>query len=75
MKFMTIAVVAVYLVTGYFFTRSLVKRKYWRELVSGLVILTFGFALLALQALDVKIPSPGEGIRIFVENFLHLGYK
>lgn len=75
MKFMTIAVAAIYIVIVVFTVRNLIKKKYWREMVSSLILLTFGFTLLVLQTMNVKIPSPGAGIKYFVENILHLGYK
>ncbi|MGE4483672.1 MAG: hypothetical protein AB7C97_01015 [Oscillospiraceae bacterium] len=75
MMVMTIIVVILYIVVAYFESRNLIKNKYWPELISSMVLLTFGFTLIVLQTLDVKIPSPGNGIKIFVENVMHLGYK
>ena len=75
MLVMTIIVAVLYVVVAYFISRNLIKKKYWPELVSSMVLLTFGFTLIVLQTLNVKIPSPGHGIKIFVENVLHLGYK
>ncbi|HBR08637.1 MAG TPA: hypothetical protein DD735_07060 [Clostridiales bacterium] len=72
---MIFLVVAIYIGIGFFGSRSLVKKKCWREASAFLVLLSFGFALIILQTLDIKIPSPGNGVKLFVEKVLHLGYK
>lgn len=68
-------VIIVFAIIGYFGSRTLIRKKNWRELVVFSVILFIGFALFALQSLDIKIPSPGEGVKLFVEEVLHLGYE
>ena len=72
---MIFLVVAIYIGIGFFGSRSLVKKKCWREVATFFILLSFGFVLIALQALHIKIPSPGNGITFFVEKVLHLGYK
>lgn len=67
--------VAVYIGIGFFGSRNLVQKKCWREAAAFFILLSLGFALLILQALGIKIPSPGNGINLFVEKVLHLGYQ
>lgn len=67
-------VVAMYLIIGFIGGRHLAKEKRWREFAAYLAFLTLGFVLLALQSLGIKIPSPGEGIRILVTKVWHMGY-
>ena len=69
---------AVFLRTEFvdiFQPRNLIKKKCWREVAAFFVLLSFGFTLIILQTLDVKIPSPGDGIKTFFEKALHLSYK
>ena len=68
-------VIIVFAIIGFFGCRSLIEKKYWRELIVFSVILFMGFVLFAMQSLEIKIPSPGEGVKLFVEQVLHLGYK
>ncbi|WP_052446799.1 hypothetical protein [Candidatus Soleaferrea massiliensis] len=68
-------VIAVFIGIGFLGSRNLIKKKSWREVAVFFILLSFGFTLIALQTLDVKIPSPGEGIRTFFEKVLYLSYK
>lgn len=68
-------VVAVFIGIGFFESRNLIKKKSWREVAVFFVLLSFGFTLIGLQTLGVKIPSPGDGINTFFDKVLHLSYK
>lgn len=71
---MIFAVIVIYLIIGFIGGRYLAKEKRWREFAAFLAFLTFGFFLLALQSLSIKIPSLGEGIRLLVTKVWHMGY-
>jgi hypothetical protein len=68
-------VIAIFIGIGFFESRSLIKNKCWGEFAAFISLLTVGFTLILLQTLGIKIPSAGEGINLFVENVMHLGYK
>ncbi|MFZ7103681.1 MAG: hypothetical protein ACOWWO_13650 [Peptococcaceae bacterium] len=55
---------------------GLVYRKYWKELLSFLLLLGLAFIMSTLSVLDITIPSPAKGIEIavtfFFDMFKHL---
>lgn len=71
---MIYAVVAIYLIIAFVGCRRLFQRKWWAEFAAFLTLLTFGFSLLALEALGVPLPSPGQGIYVLIVDVLHMGY-
>ena len=54
---------------------SLIRNKHWRELIVFSSLLSVAFILSLLQILDVKVPSPSEGINFLIRDVLHLNYK
>ncbi len=46
---------------------SLIQGKLWRELTAFFVLLAVGFVLSILQIMNVKIPSPNDGIIFIIE--------
>ncbi|WP_296971082.1 hypothetical protein [Tepidanaerobacter sp. EBM-38] len=46
---------------------SLIQKKLWRELTAFFVLLAVGFVLSILQIMNVKIPSPNDGIIFIIE--------
>ena len=54
---------------------SLIMNKHWRELIVFSSLLSMAFILSLLQILDVKVPSPSEGIDFLIRDVLHLNYK
>ncbi len=71
---MIYAVVAIYIIIAFVGCRSLYQKKWWAECAAYLTLLTVGFSLLAMQALGIEVPSPGQGIRVLIIDVLHLGY-
>jgi hypothetical protein len=55
-------------------TSVLVKKKYWRELITFSVLFLIAFGLSLLYASGVQLPSPMQPIRYGIENILHLKY-
>ncbi len=52
----------------------LVKKRQWRELTAFSAFYVTALTMGILFALDVKIPNPLEGMRIILEDMLHLKY-
>lgn len=53
---------------------SLIRQKYWRELIVFSLLLAMAFAMSLLETIGVKIPSPAKGMDYLMENILHLNY-
>ncbi|SDH89696.1 hypothetical protein SAMN05443529_12170 [Desulfosporosinus hippei DSM 8344] len=53
---------------------SLIRNKYWRELVVFSALLSISFIIVVLQTLGFQLPSPAKGLDYIVENVLHLNY-
>ncbi len=54
---------------------SLIKQKYWRELVAFSLFITLAFTFSLLISLDVKIPSPLKVIQYDIQDKYNLKYQ
>lgn len=54
---------------------SLIRQKYWRELVVFSLLLSFGFLVSLLHILDVPLPSSTKMITYLIRDVLHLNYQ
>nr|WP_045576672.1 hypothetical protein [Desulfosporosinus sp. I2] len=72
---MTFLLMSVFLGIILFEVPKLIRNKHWRELIVFSSLLSMAFILSLLQILDVKVPSPFEGINFLIRDVLHLNYK
>lgn len=54
---------------------SLIRKKYWRELVVFAFFLSAAFILSLLQTLGIKFPTLLSGLEYVLRDLLHLSYK
>jgi hypothetical protein len=47
---------------------GLIRKKYWRELIVFLLLLSSAFILSLLQPFDIKIPNPIKGVEYYKKN-------
>lgn len=71
---MLILVILIYIIIGLVQGVSLIKKRYWRELIISTVFLGIAFILSVLYILDFNIPSPAKGMQYIIEDVLHLRY-
>ncbi|MDD5017849.1 MAG: hypothetical protein PHO15_07115 [Eubacteriales bacterium] len=70
---MIILLIIAFAAIGLVEVRSLIHKKYWRELICFCVFFAFSFVICILQASGVKLPSPTQGIRTFLQT-IHLHF-
>ena len=53
---------------------KLILKKYWKELIVFLLLLSLAFASIVLLILDVNIPNPLDGIKYLIDDILGLSW-
>ncbi len=71
---MIFVLIPLFIVVGILQISTLVKKRFWRELIvfSTLYIIAFGLSLLYVSG--VQLPSPMQAIKYVIEDILHLKY-
>lgn len=70
---MIFLVILSYVLIAFFQISRLIRKKYWRDLIAFSLFFSIAFILSVLYTLDIKIPSPMEGINHILD-LLHLHY-
>jgi len=65
---MIIVVISIFIIIALLQIPGLIDRKLWRELTVFSVLLVIGFTLSLLQVIDIKIPSPNQGIIFLIKS-------
>lgn len=55
---MMVLILLAYGAIAFFQTKALIKKKHWRDLVFGSILLALALTLTLLYDMGVKIPSP-----------------
>lgn len=71
---MIVMVNLIFFGVAFFQILILVKKKYWRELITFSALYIIALLLSWLYVLGVQIPSPMEAIKYVIEDVLHLKY-
>lgn len=64
---MIILIILAFVLVAIIQIPSLVKKKYWRELIAFCVFFLFSFVICILQAAGVKLPSPAKGLQSILD--------
>ena len=73
---MIILLIIIFIFIGLIQILSLIRKKYWRELVWFCILHTLSFVLCLLLAVGVKLPNLTKGINTFLYNInLHFWIK
>ena len=72
---MVFLLILVFIVIALIEIPSLIRKKYWRELVVFLFFLLFVFIMTLLQIIGIKLPNPVKGLEYLIKDVLHLSYE
>lgn len=53
---------------------SLLKNKYWKELITFSAFFIAAFILSILYVMDINIPSPIKGVKYIIEDVFKIKY-
>lgn len=53
---------------------SLIRQKYWRDLIIFCLLLAVALLLSILISLDIPVPNPLDGSIYLIKDVLHLSY-
>lgn len=71
---MIMVLALVFLIILIIETPKLIINKYWKELIVFLSLLSLAFVLGVLVILDVRIPSPLDGVNFIIDDILDLSW-
>lgn len=71
---MLMLVILIYVIMAICHVLSLIKKKYWKELIISLSFLMFSILLTILYTIGVNIPSPSKPVQYLIEDILKLKY-
>lgn len=63
---MILLVIAGYVLLIFYESKSLYKKKMWKDFWMNIILGSFSFTVAILISLDIKIPSPVTPIRDFI---------
>ncbi|SHN48958.1 hypothetical protein [Desulfitobacterium chlororespirans] len=66
--------VIVFLGVVLFELPELIQKKYWRELITVIFLLSIGFILSLLLAMGIEVPNPSNALVYIFKEVLHLSY-
>ncbi|MEM5817618.1 MAG: hypothetical protein AAGU16_07095 [Desulfitobacterium hafniense] len=53
---------------------ELIQKRYWRELITVIFLLSIGFILSLLLAMGIEVPNPSNVLVYIFKEVLHLSY-
>lgn len=71
---MIVLLITAFLGVTLFEAPGLIRKKYWRELITFIFFLSVAFILSILQIIDIKIPTLAKGIDYLFRDLLQLYY-
>ncbi|CDX04740.1 hypothetical protein DesLBE_2552 [Desulfitobacterium sp. LBE] len=66
--------VIVFLGVVLFELPELIQKRYWRELITVIFLLSIGFILSLLLAMGIEVPNPSNALVYIFKEVLHLSY-
>lgn len=66
--------VIVFLGLVLFELAELIQKRYWRELITVIFLLSIGFILSLLLAMGIEVPNPSNVLVYIFKEVLHLSY-